>query len=210
MISAWRKQWDQGDFPFYFAQLANHKDPVTEPVEFNSWALVCDQQRRTLGLKNTGMAVLNDVGEANDIHPHNKVDVGKRLALWALKNDYKQNIPVCSGPLYKSHEIKGDQVIILFDSAGSGLMSGLKPVMGTARKTGEPLKHFQICGADRQWKWALADITGKDTVTVSHPEVRTPVVVRYAWAQNPESANLYNKEGLPASIFTTANLVTSE
>jgi sialate O-acetylesterase len=210
MISAWRKQWDQGDFPFYFAQLANHKDPVTEPVEFNSWALVCDQQRRTLGLKNTGMAVLNDVGEANDIHPHNKVDVGKRLALWALKNDYKQNIPVCSGPLYKSHEIKGDQVIILFDSAGSGLMSGEKPVMGTARKTGEPLKHFQICGADRQWKWARADITGKDTVTVSHPEVRTPVVVRYAWAQNPESANLYNKEGLPASIFTTANLVTSE
>jgi len=210
MISAWRKQWDQGDFPFYFAQLANHKDPVTEPVEFNSWALVCDQQRRTLGLKNTGMAVLNDVGEANDIHPHNKVDVGKRLALWALKNDYKQNIPVCSGPLYKSHEIKGDQVIIQFDSAGSGLMSGEKPVLDAARKTGEPLKHFQICGADRQWKWALADITGKDTVTVSHPEVRTPVVVRYAWASNPESANLYNKEGLPASIFTTANLVTSE
>ena len=169
------------------------------------------------------MAVLNDVGEANDIHPHNKVDVGKRLALWALKNDYpstelqssheatarhgragkKAGDLVCSGPLYKSHEIKGDQVIIQFDSAGSGLMSGEKPVLDAARETGEPLKHFQICGADRQWKWARADITGKDTVTVSHPEVRTPVIVRYAWASNPESANLYNKEGLPASMFTT-------
>ncbi|MBT3192968.1 MAG: 9-O-acetylesterase [Verrucomicrobia bacterium] len=212
MISAWRKQWNQGDpatgagqaFPFYFAQLANYNKPVTEPVEFNSWALVRDQQRRTLGLKNTGMAVLTDVGEAQDIHPHNKIDVGKRLALWALKHDYKQDVPVCSGPLYKNHEIKDGKVIIKFDHAGSGLMSGETPVLGTARETGEPLKHFQICGADSQWKWARAEITGKDTVTVSHLEVRKPVVVRYAWAQNPESANLYNKEGLPSSIFTTA------
>ena len=210
MIHSWRDHWGQGDFPFYFAQLANYQDPVTEPVEFISWALVCDQQRRTLGLNNTGMAVLNDIGEARDIHPHNKVDVGKRLALWALKHDYKQKIAVCSGPLYQSHEMKDDQVIIKFNHAGSGLMSGEKPVMGAARETGEPLKHFEVCGADRQWKWARADITGTDTVTVSHPEVRKPVVVRYAWAQNPESANLYNKEGLPASIFTTANPVTGE
>jgi len=203
MISSWRKQWAQGDFPFYFAQLANYNQPVTEPVEFNSWALVCDQQRRTLNLKNTGMAVLNDIGEARDIHPHNKVDVGKRLALWALKNDYKQNIPVCSGPLYKSHEIKGDQVIIKFDHAGSGLITGSKTGMEPTQETKVPLKHFQICGADRQWKWAQAEISGKDEVTVSHPDLPNPTVVRYAWAMNPESANLYNKEGLPTSIFTT-------
>ena len=150
------------------------------------------------------MAVLSDIGEARDIHPHNKIDVGKRLALWALNNDYDKKTPVCSGPLYKNHEIKDGKVIIKFDHAGSGLMSGETPVLGTARETGEPLKHFQICGADSQWKWARAEITGKDTVTVSHLEVRKPVVVRYAWAQNPESANLYNKEGLPSSIFTTA------
>ncbi|WP_168432907.1 sialate O-acetylesterase [Pontiella sulfatireligans] len=203
MISAWREHWDQGDFPFYFAQLANFKAPVTEPVEFNGWASICDQQRRTLSLKNTGMAVLNDIGEANDIHPHNKMDVGKRLALWALKHDYNRNVPACSGPLYKHHKIKGDRVIITFDHAGSGLMTGNKTGMADTQKTDEPPKYFQICGKDRQWKWAQAEITGKDTIAVSHPEVAEPAVVRYAWAQNPEAANLYNKEGLPASVFTT-------
>ena len=203
MISAWRQHWGQGDFPFYFAQLANFKAPVTEPVEFNGWASICDQQRRTLGLKNTGMAVLSDIGEAKDIHPHNKMEVGKRLALWALKNDYKQKLPVCSGPLYKSHKIKGDKVIIQFDSAGSGLMAGSKVGLADSQATDAALKHFQICGADRQWKWAEAEITGNDTIAVSHPEVAEPVVVRYAWASNAAAANLYNKEGLPASIFTT-------
>jgi len=203
MISSWREHWGQGDFPFYFAQLANFRYPVTEPVEFDTWALIFDQQRRTLGLKNTGMAVLNDIGEAKDIHPHNKMDVGKRLALWALKNDYKQKVTVCSGPLYKSHSIKGDQVIIKFDSAGSGLMAGSKIGMADTQATDEVLKHFQICGADRQWQWANVEITGKDTIAVSHPDIANPTVVRYAWAKNPKSANLYNKQGLPASIFTT-------
>ena len=212
MISAWRKHWGQGDFPFYFAQLANLRAPVSEPADSDSWASVCDQQRRTLGLNNTGMAVLSDIGEANDVHPHNKMDVGKRLALWALKHDYpstelragkKAGDLVCSGPLYKSHNIKGDQVIIQFDSAGSGLMSGEKSEMEATHETKAPLKYFQICGADRQWKWAQAEIIGKDKVTVSHPEVPKPVAVRYAWSMNAKSANLYNKEGLPASIFTT-------
>ena len=126
------------------------------------------------------------------------------------KHDYKKDIPVCSGPLYKSHEIKGDQVIIQFDHVGSGLMAGSKFGMEATQETDEELKYFQICGADRQWKWAQAEITGKDTVTVSHPKVRKPVVVRYAWAQNPESANLYNKEGLPASIFTTEAEIRSD
>jgi lysophospholipase L1-like esterase len=212
MISSWREHWGQGDFPFYFAQLANWKNPVSAPVEYDDWASVCDQQRRTLSLKNTGMAVLNDIGEARDIHPYNKVDVGKRLALWALKNDYPSTVLragkkagdlVCSGPLYKSHIIKDGKVIITFDSVGTGLMSGAKAELADTKATDEPLKHFQICGADRQWKWAQAEITGTDTIAVSHAEVANPTVVRYAWAQNPETANLYNKEGLPASIFTT-------
>lgn len=210
LISSWREHWGQGDFPFYFAQLANYARPAPGTPAFDGWPTVCDQQRRTLGLKNTGMAVLRDIGEARDVHPHNKMDVGKRLALWALKHDYKQKVSVCSGPLYQSHNIKGDKVIITFDSAGSGLISGEKPVMDPARETGEPLKQFQIRGADRQWKSAQAEITGKDTVTVSHPEVRQPVVVRYAWAPNPEGANLYNKEGLPASIFTTEAEITAK
>ena len=219
MISAWRNQWNQGDFPFYFAQLANFQRPVTEPVEFDAWASVCDQQRRTLGLKNTGMAVLSDIGEASNIHAHNKIDVGKRLALWALKNDYpstelgagkKARDLVCSGPLYQSHKIKGDKVIIKFDSAGSGLMAGLKIGMADTQATDEALQHFQICGVDRKWKWANVEITSINTIAVSHPDVANPTVVRYAWAKNPESANLYNKEGLPASIFTTQAEVLAE
>jgi len=203
MVRSWREHWTQGDFPFYFAQLASFKEPVTEPVDSDNWASVCDQQRRSLSLKNTGMAVLNDIGEANDIHPHNKVDTGKRLALWALKNDYGHKSLVCSGPLYKSHKIEDGKVVITFDSVGSGLMVGSKTGIADTKATDGPLKHFQICGADRKWKWAQAEITGKDSVTVSHPQVADPVVVRYAWASNPESANLYNKEGLPTSIFTT-------
>jgi sialate O-acetylesterase len=231
MITAWREQWGQGDFPFYFAQLANYQGrsranyepPAAKPVEYHGWPSICDQQRRTLGLKNTGMAVLSDIGEAKDVHAHNKIDVGKRLALWALKHDYpstelqssheatarhgraggKAGDLVYSGPLYSSHKIKGDQVIIQFDSAGSGLMTGSKVGMEATQETKAPLKYFQICGADRQWQWANVEITGKDTIAVSHPDIANPTVVRYAWSENARSANFYNKEGLPASIFTT-------
>ena len=203
LISGWRKYWGQGDFPFYIAQLASFKAPVTEPRDFDGWASICDQQRRTLGLKNTGMAVLHDIGEAKDIHPHNKVDAGKRLALWALKHDYKQELAVCSGPLYQSHAIQGNQVVVTFDSAGSGLMAGSKIGMADAQESTESLKLFQICGADRQWQWGEAEITSNNQVTVSHPDIAEPTLVRYAWASNASAANLYNKEGLPASIFTT-------
>ncbi len=149
------------------------------------------------------MAVLSDIGEPRDVHPHNKMDVGKRLALWALKNDYKQNLSACSGPLYQSHTINGDKVIVKFDSTGSGLMSGEKPVMDATLETKDPLTYFEICGAGRQWKPAQAEISVNETVTVSSPEVPKPTAVRYAWSKNPEGANLYNKEGLPASLFTT-------
>ena len=211
MITAWRKLWGQGEFPFYFVQLTNYQgrdrdsyDPSEmEPVEYNGWPSVCDQQRRTLRVKNTGMAVSSDIGEAADVHAHNKVDVGKRLSLWALKHDYQKQVPVCSGPLYRSHTITDGKVVIQFDHAGSGLMTGSKTGMEPTQETKDPLTYFQICGADRQWKWAQAEITGEDTVTVSHPEVPKPTVVRYAWSANAKAANLYNKEGLPASMFTT-------
>jgi sialate O-acetylesterase len=221
LITAWRKLWGQppspgsgvswGEFPFYFVQLTNYQgrdrasyDPSEmEPVEYDGWPSICDQQRRTLRVKNTGMVVSSDIGEAFDVHAHNKIDVGKRLALWALKHDYQKQVPVCSGPLYRSHQIDGDQVIIQFDHAGSGLMTGSKTGMEPTQETKDPLTYFQICGADRQWKWAQAEITGEDTVTVSHPEVSKPTVVRYAWSANAKAANLYNKEGLPASMFTT-------
>ena len=203
MITSWRKHWGQGDFPFYFVQLATFRTEVTEPLDQDPWATVIDQQRRTLSLKNTGMAVLNDIGEARDIHPHNKIDVGIRLALWALKNDYGKNIAACSGPLYQSHEIKEGKVVISFEHSGSGLMAGSKTGMAPTVATKDPLKGFQICGVDRKWQWAEATITGPNTVTVSHKDITKPTIVRYAWAPNPGKVNLYNKEGLPTSIFTT-------
>ena len=126
------------------------------------------------------MAVLTDIGESRDVHPHNKMDVGKRLALWALKNDYKQKIPVCSGPLYKSHKIIDNKVIIKFDSAGSGLMSGEKPVMDATRETGEPLKQFQICGTDRKWQDAQAEITGLALQRAKQDAVRPNAVIAVA------------------------------
>ncbi len=203
MIRSWRKEWGRGDFPFYWAQLANHRDPNADPLEEDGWASICDQQRRTLKLPNTGMAVLTDIGEAKDVHPRNKPDVGKRLALWALAKDYGVKVPAYSGPLYKGTKFDGRKVFIQFSHVGSGLMVGNKNLMDDAVEVDEPLKRFQICGKDRVWKWADARIESKDTLVVSHPDIETPVVVRYAWSSNPEGANLYNKEGLPASMFTT-------
>ena len=203
LIRSWRKEWNRGDFPFYWAQLAAFKDPNAEPLEDDGWASICDQQRRCLKLPNTGMAVLTDIGEAKDIHPRNKIDVGKRLAFWALANDYGVKLPAYSGPLYKSHQIRKNRVVVHFSQVGSGLMVGHKNLLDDAVETDDPLKRFQIAGADRQWKWAEAKIISKNAIEVSHPDISTPTVVRYAWLANPEGANLYNKEGLPASMFTT-------
>lgn len=203
LISSWRAEWGRGDFPFYWVQLASYKAPNAEPLESDVWASVCDQQRRTLKLPNTGMAVTTDIGEEKDIHPRNKVDVGRRLAFWALAKDYDVKVPAFSGPLYNSHTVAGGKVMIKFSHVGAGLMVGSKNLLDDAVEVDEPLKRFQICGADRVWKWADATITGKDTIEVSHADVPNPTVVRYAWSANPEGANLYNKEGLPASLFTT-------
>ncbi|MCH2208766.1 MAG: sialate O-acetylesterase [Lentisphaerales bacterium] len=202
LIEGWRQAWGQDKFYFYWCQLAQFKPINENPIGEDGWVTVCNNQRLTLELPDTGMAVLNDVGEAKDIHPKNKMDAGKRLSLWAFKQAYGQEL-VYSGPLYKSSEIKGNKVIVKFDSVGEGLMVGKKNIYHPTVESNEPLKRFQICGADGQWKWADAQITGKDTVEVSHKEISAPEEVRYAWAPNAEGANLYNKSGLPASLFKT-------
>ncbi len=202
LIQSWREQWGQDKFYFYWCQLAAFKQPNEQPIEKDGWTTVTDNQRRTLKLEDTGMAVLNDIGEAEDIHPRNKIDAGKRLSRWALQQAYGKDL-VASGPLYKSSEVKGDKVIISFDHAGSGLMVGKKHLLDPVVQVDEPLQRFQIRGEDTPWKWAQAEISGPDQVTVWHQEIPNPTAVRYAWSQNPAGANLYNKEGLPASIFKT-------
>ncbi|MRT93798.1 9-O-acetylesterase [Ancylomarina sp. 16SWW S1-10-2] len=204
MVKAWRETWNQKDFHFDFCQLANYKDPIEQPMEeVDGWVIVQNQMRRALDLiPNSGMVVLNDIGEAKDVHPKNKIDVGKRLSLWALSQAYGKNL-VYSGPLYKHSKVKGNRLIITFDHVGSGLMTGKKHLLEPAIEVNEPLKCFQICGADKLWKWAKAEITNKNKVEVWHEEISKPVEVRYAWSSNPEGANLYNKEGLPTSVFTT-------
>ena len=189
MIKNWREDWGLGDFPFIFVQLANFMATKPDPAD-SAWAELREAQSMTLALPNAGMAVIIDIGEANDIHPKNKQDVGKRLALWALANTYGQKIEY-SGPVYKSSKTEGNQVTLTFDHVGSGLVATPEP----------PLKGFAVAGADRKFAWAEARIEG-NTVVVSSDKVSEPVAVRYAWADNPV-CNFYNKEGLPASPFRT-------
>lgn len=190
MIQDWRTRWND-DFSFYFVQLANFQAVTDQPGVQSDWATVQNQQRRTLSLANTGMATINDVGAAKDIHPKDKKTVGNRLALWGLRDHHDKKITV-SGPLYQSHQIQGDNVVIHFDHVGTGLKSG----------NDGPLKRFEITNDGKHWHWATAKIVD-DTVVVHCPEVNSPTAVRYAWAANPAGANLGNAEGLPASIFST-------
>ncbi len=189
MINSWRSHWAQGDFPFLFVQLANFMQAEDEPGD-SAWAELREAQTMALNLKNTGMAVIIDIGEADDIHPRNKQDVGKRLALWALNKTYGRNV-VYSGPLYKSMEVEGNKVILQFTNIDGGLVA----------KGGEPLKGFAIAGEDKKFVWADARIED-NKVVVSSEKVSEPVAVRYAWADNPV-CNLYNEAGLPASPFRT-------
>jgi sialate O-acetylesterase len=190
MIADWRHHWNQGDFPFLFVQLANFMEPKSYPSESN-WALLREAQLRTISVPSTGMAVTIDIGEWNDIHPLNKQDVGERLAHAARRIAYDEDI-VHSGPLYRSMEIEGNRVVLTFDHVGDGLLA----------KDGEQLRYFAIAGPDKQFVWANA-IIRDNKVVVWNDEVSNPVAVRYAWADNPDGANLYNKEGLPASPFRT-------
>ena len=188
MIRGWRKAWGQGDFPFYFVQLANFMAPPTDANTPTTWAPIREAQRLTLDTPNTGMVVAIDLGEAKNIHPKNKLDVGKRLALWALSETYKQPNIVFSGPLYESMKIEGSTIRITF-----------KHVAGGLKIKGDKLAGFAIAGGDGKYAWADAVIDGA-TVVVSSPSVPSPKSVRYAWANNP-ACNLYNSADLPASPF---------
>lgn len=203
LINSWRADWGQGDIPFYWMQLASYKVP--DKRSDMGWAMVSDHLRRTLKLPNTGMAVLHDIGEAKDVHPHNKMDAGKRLSLWALKNDYGVHVPVVSGPLYKSKKVIDDKIEIEFNEVGSGLMVGFKELLNETVSVDDPLNWFEISTKEGTWKPAKAKIISKNKIIVWSSEVSNPVEVRYAWSSNPEGANLYNKEGLPAAIFSTEN-----
>ncbi|GAA5221707.1 sialate O-acetylesterase [Membranihabitans marinus] len=189
LIKDWRNHWGQGDFPFLYVQLANFQKPVNTPSE-SSWAELREAQTMTLKLPNTGMASAIDIGEAGDIHPRNKQDVGMRLALAGLKVAYKKDL-VYSGPMYKSMKVKGDKVIVTFNQTGSGL---------EVRNKYGYVNGFSIAGTDGRYHWAKAYVDG-DKVIVFSPNVTHPINVRYGWADNPDDLNLYNKEGLPANPF---------
>ena len=206
LIGGWRKNFAQGDFPFYFVQLANFQMPTQDPTGGNGWAKLREAQLKTLTVPNTGMAVIIDnasLAQAPDIHPKNKYDVGVRLAQWALAKDYAQKGVVASGPLFKALKIDGGKAQLTFDYNGAGLMVGKKEGRNpTTEAKDEKLKRFAIAGEDKKWFWAEAVIEG-NSVVVSSPEVKAPVAVRYAYEMNPNGANLYNREGLPASPFRT-------
>ncbi len=193
LINDWRQNWNQGKFPFLFVQLPNFMDPKNQPSESN-WALLREAQLKTLSVPNTGMVVAIDIGEWNDIHPLNKEDVGNRLALTARKVAYGDEDVIYSGPIYKCMKIKGNKIIVTFTNTGGGLIV----------KGGGKLKYFAICGPDRKFIWANAKIED-NKVIIWNDNIGSPVAVRYAWADNPKGANLYNKEGLPASPFRTDN-----
>lgn len=188
LVKDWRKLWGQGNFPFYIVQLAGQEAASNNPF-------VREAQATILDLPNTGMAVTTDIGEARNVHPHNKQDVGDRLARIALAKDYGRKIEY-SGPMYQSMKVEGNKIRVRFSHLDGGLVA----------KGGEPLKWFAIAGADMKFVPAEAEIDG-DTVVVSSAEVSAPVAVRYAWVNFPEGCNLYNKSGLPAAQFRTDHAV---
>ncbi len=201
MISDWREKWRQGDFPFLFVQLANYQTPAVTPSE-GAWPWLREAQSKTLALPNTGMAVTIDIGNANDIHPKDKLDVGLRLALAARHVAYGQKL-VFSGPTYDSMRVEANRIAVKFKNVGGGLTIGTPPwrPAGAEVKESTELTGFGIAGADKRFVWAKAVIKG-DQILVSCEEVPAPVAVRYGWANTPP-VNLYNKEGLPASPFRT-------
>lgn len=193
LVTDWRAKWREGELPFIWAQLPGFMEVQYSPSQ-SQWAELREAQLQALSVPKTAMAVTIDAGEWNDIHPLDKKDVGDRLALAAEHIAYGDNDVVYSGPIYKSNKIEGNKIILSFSSIGSGLMV----------KGGGDLYYFEIAGSNKKYVWAKAVIDG-DKVVVWSDEVASPVSVRYAWADNPEGANLYNKEGLPASPFETGD-----
>jgi sialate O-acetylesterase len=191
LIADWRSQWRQGELPFLYVQLPNFNEVQYTPAE-SQWAELREAQLDALSVPGTAMAVTIDIGEWNDIHPLDKKDVGERLALAARHLAYGEHQLVYSGPIYRAASVDGNKIIVRFTSVGGGLVA----------KGGGELSGFAIAGADKHFVWADARVEG-DAVVVSSDAVPKPLWVRYAWADNPEGANLYNSEGLPASPFRT-------
>lgn len=205
MIEQWRKIWGQGDFPFYWVQLANFQGTNDDPNQGTGWAQIRDGQTRCMEVAKTGQAVIIDIGQANDIHPRNKFDVGNRLALWALVDVFGKDLEPCS-PMFKALKIDGSKATVTFSNVGGGLVVGDRTFKReTPMKVAEngTLKRFAIAGEDKKFVWADAKITGKDTVELTAEGVAAPKYVRYAWQMNPDGCNLYSAEGLPATPFAT-------
>ncbi|MBO0951951.1 sialate O-acetylesterase [Fibrella forsythiae] len=190
LINDWRARWKQSNLPFLYVQLPGYMDYNYLPSE-SGWAVLREAQLKALSVPNTAMVVAIDLGEWNDIHPDNKKAVGDRLALAAFKTAYHENL-VYSGPQYQSAAVEGNKIVVSFTNEGGGLITN----------DGEPLGEFAIAGSDKKFVWANARIEGGKVVVWSD-DVANPKYVRYAWADNPVNANLYNKEGLPASPFRT-------
>jgi sialate O-acetylesterase len=193
LINDWRKRWQQPAMPFYFVQLASYNAGNGNSNQGSNWAELREAQSKAALLPNAGMAVTIDIGDAKDIHPRNKQDVGLRLAALALQKTYGVKM-VASGPVYKSILVQGNKIVVQFTNNGKELVA----------KPAAELKGFEIAGADQHFYPAKAIISGT-TVIVSSPDVTTPVAVRYAWADDAGYANLFNKEGFPASPFRTDN-----
>jgi sialate O-acetylesterase len=190
LINNWRTQWGNPQIPFIYAQLPNFMKEQKHPSE-SGWAQLREAQRQILKLPYTGMAVTIDTGEWNDIHPLNKKTVGKRLALEAQRAAYGENQIISTGPVYESMKTEGNSIILTFSSVGSGIYTNLD------------LSGFAIAGSDKKYVWANATALSDNKIKVWNNLIQNPVSVRYAWADNPVGANLKNKEGLPASPFTT-------
>jgi sialate O-acetylesterase len=191
MIDEWRRAWNQGNFPFLIVQLPNFMKPSDAPQQ-SGWALLRESQSViAANIPNCGLAVIIDLGEENDIHPSNKKDVGKRLALSAEKVAYPDSGTISPTPIYRSMRIDGNKIILSFNKTGKGLVA-----------KGGTLKQFAIAGADKHFVWGTAEIQGS-TIVVSAPDIPAPVAVRYAWADNPIGCNLYSAEDVPVSPFRT-------
>ncbi len=192
LIEQWRKEQGQGDFSFYWVQLADFMAEKAAPGD-STWAELRETQTQTLRLPNTGQAVIIDVGEGRDIHPRNKYDVATRLVRWALVKDYGMKFPYRS-PEFKSLAIAGNKATVTIDCFGSTLRTF---------DVNEP-RGFAVCGEDRKWHWATGRVIAPDKVEVSSDQVPAPIAVRYAWADNPV-CNLFSADGLPVTPFRTDN-----
>ena len=194
LIRAWRERWGEGNFPFGIVQLPNYRDPRPEPSD-EPWSFLREAQRRAaLSTPNSGLIVTIDIGDAHDIHPKDKLDVGKRMARWALVAAYHQKVTM-SGPIFRNVKPKGSKLVLTFDDVGKRLRI----------RNGGKLEEFAVAGADHRWHWAIAKIEGRNRIAVWSDAVPKPEAVRYAFNSNPQNPNLTDDAGLPAAPFRSDN-----